>query len=210
VANWATLAGVGNPLAPGWQQQNLTTIEPVPGQYFSVYKPAAASFEGFLRELAATGYPLRSSGGFNYRTIRNSSKLSQHAFGNAIDINAAQNPMLARGQAVQTDLPPGVGDMAARYNLEWGGTWKRPDAMHFEWKGGNVAPPTAELPPQSLSGIGSPVAQPYPGVNPPAPPDVDISQRPMTPERFFEMMAAGQNPLRMMVFRGIGNLLAGV
>jgi hypothetical protein len=137
MANWANVQRLGDPSDPSWQKQNLKAIEPVPGQSWQVYAPAAPAFEGFLRDLAAAGYPLKSSGGFNYRTIRGGNKLSQHAFGTAIDLNAATNPMLGRGQAVVTDLPPNVGDLAAKHGLEWGGKWKRPDAMHFEWAGGD-------------------------------------------------------------------------
>lgn len=143
MANWASVDRLGNPLSPGWQDQNLSWIEPVPGQRWQVYKPAAQAFEGLLKDLAAVGYPLQSSGGFNYRNMRGSDKLSQHAFGTAIDINAATNPMLkSRGQAVVTDLPPNIEEIAAKYGLEWGGKWQRPDAMHFEWAGGSQPTPT--------------------------------------------------------------------
>ncbi len=126
----------GNPLSPGWEQQNLATINTPNGQSWRVHKLAAPSFEGLLRDLVAAGYNPTSSGGFNYRTIRGGTALSQHAFGNAIDINAAANPML-KGQ-LQTDLPPNTAEIAAKYGLTWGGTWKnRPDPMHFEWRGPN-------------------------------------------------------------------------
>nr|WP_302795429.1 M15 family metallopeptidase [Shinella daejeonensis] len=61
--------------------------------------------------------------------------MSQHAFGTAIDIGAANNPLLSRGAKVVTDLPPNVAELAAKNGLEWGGNWRRPDAMHFEWLG---------------------------------------------------------------------------
>ncbi|MDK4729332.1 M15 family metallopeptidase [Rhizobium phaseoli] len=135
MANWASVQRLGNPIDPGWQQQNLTWIEPVPGQKWQVYKPAAAAFEGLLKDLAAGGYPLKSSGGFNYRNIRGGNNLSQHAFGTAIDVNASANPFLSRGAQVVTDLPANTAELAKKYGLEWGGTWSRPDAMHFEWMG---------------------------------------------------------------------------
>lgn len=168
MANWATVARLGNPADPAWQQQNLATIQPVPGQSWQVYKPAAQAFEGLLRDLAASGYPLKSSGGFNYRNIRGGDKLSQHAFGTAIDINAASNPRLQPGQAVVTDLPPNIGDLAKKYGLEWGGTWKRPDAMHFEWTGGgqpqtmmaSAAAPTASAQPSSIASMFAGAAAP--------------------------------------------------
>lgn len=126
----------GDPLSPGWEQNNLVTIKTPNGQSWRVHKLAAPSFEGLLRDLVAAGYNPTSSGGFNYRPIRGGTSLSQHAFGNAIDINAAANPML-KGR-LQTDLPPNTAEIAARHGLMWGGTWKnRPDPMHFEWLGPN-------------------------------------------------------------------------
>lgn len=126
----------GDPLSPGWEQNNLVTVKTPNGQSWRVHKLAAPSFEGLLRDLVAAGYNPTSSGGFNYRPIRGGTSLSQHAFGNAIDINAAANPML-KGR-LQTDLPPNTAEIAARHGLMWGGTWKnRPDPMHFEWQGPN-------------------------------------------------------------------------
>ena len=69
MANWASVARVGNPLAPGWTQQNLTSIEPVPGQSWQVYRQAAPAFANLIQALAAEGYQPKSSGGFNYRNI---------------------------------------------------------------------------------------------------------------------------------------------
>lgn len=149
MANWANKDRVGDPLAPGWQDQNLSWIEPTKGQRWQVYKPAAAAFEGLLSDLAAEGYQATSSGGFNYRNKRGGSSLSQHAFGTAIDVNAGANPMLSRGQRVVTNLPANTAELAAKHGLEWGGLWKTPDAMHFEWKGGNA--PVRNVVPSSVA-----------------------------------------------------------
>jgi hypothetical protein len=208
MANWATRDRLGNPLDPGWQQQNLQTISLPGGQSWNVYRPAASSFEGFLNELAATGYPVRSSGGFNYRNIAGSDRLSQHAFGTAIDINAAANPRVAPGGARVTDLPANVGEMAARYGLEWGGTWKRPDAMHFEWAGGNQpnyqGAPTPVEPFDIFGG-----REPASGLSDTARSiGMGMAEPPMTPERFLYGMMAGENPLKKMVFNKVLSLLA--
>lgn len=133
MANWANVARLGHPLAQGWQAENLTDIE-AGGQNWRVHKQAAPAFEGLLKDLIARGYTPTSSGGFNYRNIRGSDKLSQHAFGTAIDINAATNALGSR----QTDIPDAAA-LAQKYGLEWGGNWKsRPDPMHFEWAGGEL------------------------------------------------------------------------
>ncbi len=124
------MAPSGDSSTPEWQAENLVTIKASNGETWQVNKQAAPSFEAFIRDLEAKGYNPKSSGGYNYRNIRGSNKLSEHATGNAIDINAATN---ALGSS-QTDMPPDVSQMAAKYGLIWGGDWKtRPDPMHFEW-----------------------------------------------------------------------------
>lgn len=133
MANYGTHDIFGDPRSSGWEDQNLVTVRAPNGQAWRVHKLAAPAFQGLFNDLSAAGYNPMSSGGFNYRTIRGSDKLSQHAFGNAIDINAATNPMAG---TLQTDMPANIGELAAKYGLEWGGNWKnRPDPMHFEWKG---------------------------------------------------------------------------
>lgn len=133
MANWASTAALGDPSSPEWQAQNLTWIEPIKGQRWQVYKPAEAAFAGLLGDLVKLGYHPTSSGGYNYRNIRGSDRLSQHAFGTAIDLNAMTN---ARGQSA-TDIPHAA-ELAKKWGLEWGGTWKNPDPMHFEYTGGGA------------------------------------------------------------------------
>lgn len=113
--------------APG---QNLTTITTASGARFTVNRAVAANFQGFLNELEASGYNVdaKQSGGYNYRKIAGSRSLSEHAYGNAIDINWNDNARGAKG-----NLPKNVAQIAAKYGLTWGGNWKHRDAMHFEW-----------------------------------------------------------------------------
>ncbi|ACM26529.1 tape measure protein [Rhizobium rhizogenes] len=90
----------------------------------------AQQFQGFIKDLEGTGYKIKSIGGYNYRNIAGTNKLSNHAFGDAIDINPQQNPM---GKNLVTDLPSNVGELAAKNGLSWGGAWNsKKDAMHFE------------------------------------------------------------------------------
>lgn len=132
MANYARIANFGDPLEQDWQKNNLVTVVAPNGQRFVVHKDAAPSFQGLLNDLGQSGYDVKSDGGFNYRNIRGSDKLSQHAFGNAIDVNAASNPLGSR----KTDLPANINDIASNRGLEWGGNWQsRPDPMHFEWAG---------------------------------------------------------------------------
>ena len=119
--------------------QNLTTITTPSGKKVTVHAAAAESFKGFLGDLEASGYKINSIGGFAMRNnVNNGSRLSQHAYGNAIDINPAQNPNQrgATSDNMITNLPKNVSDMAARWGLSWGGDWKSvKDTMHFEWAG---------------------------------------------------------------------------
>lgn len=189
MANWADITKLGDPRDPNWQKQNLTTIQPVPGQSWQVYKPAAAAFQGLIGDLVAEGYQPHSSGGFNYRTIRGSDKLSQHAFGNAIDINADTNPMLTPGAKVVTDLPANTGELAKKWGLEWGGTWKRPDAMHFEYNG----PTDGSQPAAPAASLGSLYANNAPAPTPTnQPPVPGLAAAPATqsaPGAFGDMFA---------------------
>lgn len=85
-----------------------------------------------------------NTSGFCWRTIKGSKKLSDHAFGLAVDINPFLNPHVdAKGVA----LSPGSYDKAApgtifasgpvvrafeRRGWRWGGRWKHSkDFMHF-------------------------------------------------------------------------------
>ena len=63
--------------------------------------------------------------------------LSHHCWGIAFDINARSFPM---GSKAKQD-----GRLIAcfgRHGFEWGGSWKTPDPMHFEWVGQALACPS--------------------------------------------------------------------
>lgn len=117
--------------APG---SNLTTITTPSGKKVTVHAAAAESFKGFLGDLEKSGYRIDSLGGYANRGQANrSGRISQHAFGNAIDINPSRNPY----KTSITDMPKNVSEMAAKWGLSWGGDWsaRSRDPMHFEWAG---------------------------------------------------------------------------
>ena len=66
-------------------------------------------------------------GCFNIRTKRGGTSPSLHSWGLAIDINAAWNRM---GQPSTQD--PRLVACFTASGFDWGGTWARPDAMHFQ------------------------------------------------------------------------------
>ncbi|MEI8389201.1 MAG: M15 family metallopeptidase [bacterium] len=117
---------LGIPLGGG----KLLTVKCKSGAKFNVNEKVAPQFQGFINELEAMGYKIKpgSSGGFNFRKINGSNNYSQHAYGNAIDINTAENAIGKNG-----DLPPNIGEIAAKYGISWGGNFKnKKDPMHFE------------------------------------------------------------------------------
>lgn len=69
------------------------------------------------------------AGAYNHRMVRGSStKWSNHAYGTAIDLNAEQNGLYAKG-----NMPQFVVDAFCRQGWMWGGWYQgRKDPMHFE------------------------------------------------------------------------------
>ena len=55
--------------------------------------------------------------------------LSLHAWGLALDINPDENPY-----GVESTLNPKLVEIFETYGFEWGGRWKTPDPMHFQWE----------------------------------------------------------------------------
>lgn len=111
----------------------LSTISTASGLTADVNAKYASQFQSLVKDLEATGYNIKSIGGYSHRNIAGTSKLSNHAYGNAIDINPMANPDTGRGGALITDMPTGVSEIASRNGFSWGGDWKsKKDAMHFE------------------------------------------------------------------------------
>lgn len=92
-----------------------------------------------------TSMQANNSSGFNYRTIAKSTKLSNHALGQAFDINPKLNPYIREDfvqpeGAVYDPSKPGtltpeskVVAFLKEKGWEWGGEWKdRKDYQHFE------------------------------------------------------------------------------
>ncbi|WP_202913241.1 M15 family metallopeptidase [Acuticoccus sediminis] len=127
--------GLPQPVAGtmGAHGQRLVRINTASGRSAMVNAEHATNFQGLIDDLEAQGYVITSLGGYNNRNIAGTNTLSNHAFGNAIDINPAQNPM---GDRLVTDLPVNVAELARKHGLSWGGNWQsRKDAMHFEAPG---------------------------------------------------------------------------
>jgi hypothetical protein len=72
---------------PGGVNQNITRITTSSGKTIQVNAEAAPHFKAFLDELEGTGYKINDLGGLSVRNKRGGNTLSEHAYGNAIDIN---------------------------------------------------------------------------------------------------------------------------
>lgn len=88
---------------------------------------------------------MNNSSAFNYRLIAGSSKLSNHAFGRAFDINPQLNPLIKNEEVVCSTSkynPKVFGTIVGNEKFvvylkskgwEWGGVWTDiKDYMHFE------------------------------------------------------------------------------
>ena len=111
-----------------WRNFSLTTNRSV-----------ADNFRGFLDALWKTGYRPSVIGSYANRNIAGTNTPSLHSRGLAIYIDPARNPVTWNGVNV-TALPPGVGALARRYGLMWGGSWQgsKRDTMHFSVPYGGV------------------------------------------------------------------------
>jgi D-alanyl-D-alanine carboxypeptidase/Putative peptidoglycan binding domain len=102
---------------------------------FQCHRLLTGVFEAVFDELDRRG--LRSAiktwdGTFAFRAIRGETHLSVHAFGAAIDLNAATNPLGGPG-----DMSPDVIAVFQHFGFLWGGDFHaRKDPMHFQYATG--------------------------------------------------------------------------
>lgn len=80
-------------------------------------------------------------GGFNWRRIAGTERLSPHSYGIAIDINAQLGGYwrwtgAREGQVGSYDnkVPWRVVETMERFGFIWGGKWHHFDGMHFEYR----------------------------------------------------------------------------
>ena len=112
---------------------------PVPGTERKLRCASAVAplLIGFASEFHSLIEPIDDNGlddwGYAFRMVRGTTdKLSNHASGTAIDLNAAKHPL---GQVGTFELGkvPMLRALAHKYGLTWGGDYKgRKDEMHYE------------------------------------------------------------------------------
>jgi hypothetical protein len=169
---WSGYRYNGSPALAGWESTYIAAnSRPVGGLRagsLQTHTAARALFEGFLDEISANGYRVREASGYSFRCTDGSGgwrcpsgdpdDLSNHAWGLAIDMNSAANPIRSYSAVggvtacqtpIQTDLPRWVIETAEKWGLYWGGygwnagcpstetqrTIVSRDPPHFEFRG---------------------------------------------------------------------------
>jgi D-alanyl-D-alanine carboxypeptidase len=127
---------------PTWVATNLTPGRELLNAAIPVrarcHVRVVADLQAAFAEVAAAGLGgaidvgnTNTFGGcFNPRYSRISGFLSRHAYGEAIDMNTLSN---CQGCVPRMDCR--VVQIFRRHGFAWGGNFRRPDGMHFEWVG---------------------------------------------------------------------------
>jgi hypothetical protein len=116
-----------------WRRENITSARvPLLGR-ITCHRVLLPQLRNAMRDLQTNGLDFlvdQYSGCYNPRFISHdpSGRLSHHAWGIAVDINAAENQFGTR-----PDQDPRLVDIMETWGFTWGGRWLVPDGMHFEW-----------------------------------------------------------------------------
>jgi hypothetical protein len=142
----------GNPASSGWEAANLVsvgcpwmlTVEGTQTRSIKIHRLCAASLTRVLNyiweqcgksqdQIHAFGYDI-FDGSYNYRPIAGTSTLSEHAYGAALDFNAAANPQHATASQTKFKEDSLIVQAFKGEGWTWGGDWSPAyrDAMHFQ------------------------------------------------------------------------------
>ena len=130
--NYRLLGGGRVAPEPSWVSSHISSeVVPILGKVtcnkFMMPQLKAALAEVVSRGLEDKINPGEYAGCYYPRFIAGSSRLSNHAFGLALDMNVPGNQ---RGTVGQMDR--GVVEAFKKWGFAWGGDWKYTDPMHFE------------------------------------------------------------------------------
>lgn len=157
--NWPTQAqadafygdprGKNGNVNPHWYETNMVWVDVPWKLYYSgkaiksrinVHKKVAGSLSRVLADIwNKAGHSQAQidawgmsdfSGSFNYRVKRGGRSLSMHAYGCAIDFDADSNGFGDKTPHFAGAKP--VLDAWAAEGWVWGGTWSKPDGMHWQ------------------------------------------------------------------------------
>jgi len=145
------LGSDGRPTA-GWQSDHLTRITPAypltlafpPGTDVTrvlCHKKVADSltnvFAKILEHFGSVEEVHKArmhlfGGCFNFRRITGGTRLSDHAWGVAIDIDPERNPFNRKHDPAKGMMPLAIVDIFETEGWRWGGRFPKPDCMHFQ------------------------------------------------------------------------------
>lgn len=141
---WYRINGDGSlAMHPDWKAANLTDgrvlLDPFIPIRAQCHVRIVGDLSAALAEVAAAGlgYAIdvgntNAYGGcYNPRYSRTSGFLSRHAYGVALDTNTVSNCLGCRPPAMNCD----VVRIFRKHGFAWGGNFRQPDGMHFEWVG---------------------------------------------------------------------------
>ncbi len=114
-----------------WDVPVALEIGAVPNRIYC-NRDLVGPLENAFRDLIASGHvdELKTwDGCFNIRKKKGGMSTSLHAWGIAIDVNAAWN-----GFGKKPTLSAGFVKCFTDAGFEWGGTWGKQDGMHFQLK----------------------------------------------------------------------------
>ncbi len=120
---------------PGWKRRNVVGASvPILGAV-SCHREMIPALRRALRELERRGLERLVDRGdyagcYTPKDIPTTGAVSRHAWGIAIDLNAAANPYGDRSTQDRRLV-----EVMERNGFAWGGRWPTPDAMHFEYVG---------------------------------------------------------------------------
>ncbi len=129
---WDEADGGNIIITNGWDDQNIVRATfPITGVHL-VHKKMEPVFHVVLEELKDRGLDgeIKQFGTYSPRHKMHNPKrsLSTHSWGIACDVNQATNAPGRRG-----DLNPEIVVVFEKHGFEWGGRWKNPDDMHFQY-----------------------------------------------------------------------------
>lgn len=133
---WGDPGAAGSAAERAFRARNIVTIR-VGGVRIAVHRELAVIFTALCAGLVSRGHvdlaKKADDWGFANRNVRNGSRKSMHATGQAIDLNAVDNPMGKRATTFPIALTQ---QLCRQLGLRWGyGYSTRADAMHFEFIG---------------------------------------------------------------------------
>jgi hypothetical protein len=123
--NHLAFARLPDVLQIGWESERKLI------RRFRCHVRAVPKFEAAFQEVKDAGlWRLLHTfdGCFNFRPVRGTTgKISTHAWGISVDLNAASNPLGKPG-----DMDIRIVEVFEKHGFVWGGRWSRRDDQHFQ------------------------------------------------------------------------------